>query len=393
MKRVFVAYLVGLVIVALVGGVGILLTATYIVAGTYLLSRAWMRRSVPALAVDRRFTNRAFPGDVVEVELHLRNDSRLPIPWVELYERLPTALAMPPSHREVLSLAPHEERTVAYSLRPTRRGYHRLGPLSARVGDLLGITDEELRAAGTDELIVYPEIVPLTRLGLPSRSPLAAIPATTPLHTDPARIAGIRDYLHGDPERRIHWSATAKAGRLLVKQFEPTSARDTVVCLDFDRRSYPAGRRITSVELAVTVAASITHHVTTLESQPAGLLTEAHDPHAGDDVRFLTPIGARRQHLAVILEILARIQPTRATPLGSLLQEASVALPWGSTLAVVSGRASPSTLAALYRLKRTGFLVSLILVGQDEPEEQRRAEALGITTHRVHDARELETIR
>jgi uncharacterized protein (DUF58 family) len=393
MRRAFVGYLLGFVVVALVGRSGVLLTATYVVAGAYLLSVMWVRRAVPQMEVERRFADRAFPGDRVDVELLVHNKGRLPVAWVELHERLPTAVAMPPSHREVVSLAPGERARVTYTVEPSRRGYYSLGPLSARTGDILGVADEELPSRAADGLIVYPEVVPLARLGLPARGPLAAVRTTSPLFFDPARPAGVRDYEPGDPERRIHWTATAREGRLLTKQLEPTVARETIVCLDLDRRSYPVGRRITSVELAITVAASVAHHVVTVQDQPAGLVTEAHDPVAGADARIVTPMGSQRRHLAAVLEVLARVQPTRAAPLARVLHETSRELPWGATLVVVSGSASPQLLAGLYRLRRTAFLVARLLVGEDDPAAARRAESLGITTYRITDPRQLEVVR
>jgi uncharacterized protein (DUF58 family) len=102
--RAFITYLLVLLAVAVVMGVDALLTIVYVVAAVYLLARLWFARALPRLAVERRLTDRAFPGDTVEVELAIENTGRLPIPWVEVHERLPTALAMPPAHREAVAL-------------------------------------------------------------------------------------------------------------------------------------------------------------------------------------------------------------------------------------------------------------------------------------------------
>lgn len=394
MTRAVVAYLVGYVALAFLLGADILLTVAYLVAGVFLLSRWWFRRVLRQLAVERDLVERAFPGDEVTVSLRLRNPSSLPVPWVELHESLPTALAMPPSHREVVSLAPGEERTVTYELRPSRRGYFPIGALNLRAGDLLGLSDHEMVAVRADRLIVYPDVVPLDRLGLPARAPLAAQPTSTPLFRDPSRITGVRPYQPGDAEREIHWTASATAGELLVKQHEPRVARDTLICLDLDQASYPVGRRHTAAELAVVVAASLAHHIIVREGQSVGLLTEAADPLEGGDRRFLLPDGARRSHLMAILEVLARVQVTRATPLARLLRESTVDLPWGATIAVVTGRVTEDLLDALYHLRRTGFAVAVLVAGPDEPDRRAmdRARSLGITAHAVARPRDLEAV-
>lgn len=394
MTRAVVGYLVGYVALALLLGVDILLTVAYLVAGVFLLSRWWFRRVLVRLEVERELVERAFPGDEITVQLHLRNPSALPVPWVELHESLPTALAMPPSHREVVSLAPGEERTVTYELRPSRRGYFPIGALDVRAGDVLGLADHEMVAVPAGRLIVYPQIVPLDRLGLPARAPLAAQPTSTPLFRDPSRITGVRPYEPGDAEREIHWTASAAAGELLIKQHEPRVARDTLICLDLDQASYPVGRRHTAAELAVVVAASLAHHIIVREGQAVGLLTEASDPLEGRRRRLHVPDGARRSHLMAILEVLARVQVTRATPVARLLRESVVDLPWGATIAVVTGRADEELLDTLYRLRRTGFAVALLVAGPDEPDRRvmDRARALGVDAHAVARPRDLEAV-
>ncbi|NIN74493.1 MAG: DUF58 domain-containing protein, partial [Xanthomonadales bacterium] len=97
-----------------------------------------------------------------------------------------------------------------------------------QTGDLLGIERRSVARAEPSYLTVYPRVVPLQKLGLPTRSPLVALPAGAHLFEDPARVMGVRDYQPGDSPRRIHWTATASAGRLLVKQYQPAIARETL---------------------------------------------------------------------------------------------------------------------------------------------------------------------
>lgn len=394
MTRAVVAYLAGFVALAFLLGVDLLLTVAYLVAGVFLLSRWWFRRVLGRLEVERHLVERAFPGDEVTGTVRLRNPSALPVPWVELHEALPTALAMPPSHREVVSLAGHEELEVTYGLRPSRRGYHTIGPLTLRAGDVLGLADHETVAAPPGRLIVYPDVLPLEQLGLPARAPLSAQPTSVPLFRDPARITGVRPYAPGDAEREIHWTATAATGELVVKQHEPRVARDTLICLDLDQGSYPVGRRRSASELAVVVAASLAHHIIVREGQSAGLLTEAQDPLEGRRRRLLVPDGARRAHLIAILEVLARVQVARVTPVDQLLRASVVDLSWGATVAVVTGRATTELLDTLYRLRRSGFAVALFVAGPDEPDHRALdwARAFGIAAHGVREPDELGAV-
>jgi uncharacterized protein (DUF58 family) len=229
-------------------------------------------------------------------------------------------------------------------------------------------------------------------LDLPTRSPLVALRTRTPLFEDPTRIMGVRDYQRGDSPRRIHWTATASAGRLLVKQYQPAIARETLVCLDMSREDYGQRQRYTATELAVVVAASIANHVVSREGLPVGLATEAWDPLLEKPARFFLPPRSERGHLMSLLEVLARVQLTTGTSFEDLLRHESTNLSWGATLTVITGRESEPLFDTLVYLRRAGFAVALILVQPTRPSAtlQKRADLLGVPIHRVWKEQELE---
>jgi uncharacterized protein (DUF58 family) len=393
--RNFVPFLLILFAIAAFLRVDFFFTVVYLFFAAYLLSRLWMRRTMDRLRVQRRFTDRAFLGDSVTVDLMVHNTGWLPIPWLEVHESLRVALAVPPFYREVVSLGPRERRHFHYTLHCRRRGYHPVGPLTMRTGDLLGIVRPSKVQAAPDHVIVYPRVVPLQQLGLPTRSPQVALPARSPLFEDPARVMGVRDYQRGDSPRRIHWTATASAGRLLVKQYQPAIARETLICLDLDQEDYERRQRYTATELAIVVAASIASHIIVREGLPVGLTTEAWDPLLDDRVRFFLPPRPERANLMSLLEVLARVQITSAVPFVDLLRQESVHLPWGATLTVITGRESEALFDTLVYLRRAGFAVALILVQSARPsaELQKRGDLLHVPIRRIWRERDLEAWR
>jgi len=393
--RNFIPFLLILFTIAALLRVDFFFTIAYLFFAVYLLSRLWTRRTVKHLRVQRRFVNHAFLGDRVTVDLTVHNAGWLPVPWLEVHESLPVQLTAPPFHREVISLGPRERHRFAYTLNCRQRGYYPIGPLTMRTGDLLGIARHTLTQVAPEHIIVYPRVLPLQRLGLPTRSPQVALPARSHLFEDPARVMGVRDYQRGDSPRRIHWTATASAGRLLVKQYQPSIARETLLCLDLDREGYERRQRYTATELAIVVAASIANHIIVREGLPAGLATEAWDPLLDNGARFFLPPRSERAHLMSLLEVLARVRVTSAAPFVDLLRRESVNLPWGATLALITGRESEPLFDTLVYLRRAGFAVALILVRSPLPsaELQKRADLLGVPTHRVWYERDLETWR
>ncbi len=364
----------------------------YLLAAVYLLARFWTHRSLEHLRAERRFVNRAFSGEEVPVELKVENDDWLPVPWLEIHESLSVELAAPPFYREVVTLGPYENRRFHYSLYCKKRGYYNVGPSLIHTGDLLGV--EEARSGRLEEehIIVYPRVFPLEKLGLPTRSPLAALPAPAPLFEDPTRIMGVRAYQPGDSPRRIHWTASASAGQLLVKRYQPAIARETLICLNLHEDDYQLRHRLAASELAIVTTASIANHIVVRDGLQVGIATHAWDPLLEKAVHFSLPPRRERAHLMSILEILARAQMVQEQSFPDLLRRESMSLAWGATMAVITGSQSEKLIDTLVYLRRAGFAVQLILVMPAAPpaELYKRAESLGVPVHRVWREDDLE---
>ena len=390
--RRFIPFILALFVIAALLRISFFFTILYLFLALALLSWLWMRRRVERLHVERRFVNRAFYGDRVTVDLEVHNSGWLPIPWLELRESVPVDLLTPPLKGQVFSLGSRERRRLSYTLNCRRRGYYPIGPLTIKSGDLLGVVRSSTGQVAPSHLVVYPQVVPLHQLGLPTRSPLVALPAQAPLFEDPARVIGVRDYQRGDSPRRIHWTATASAGRLLVKQYQPAIARETLICLDLEEGDYHWRQRYTATELAIVVAASVANHIIVREGLAVGLATEAQDPLLEEQVRFFLPPGSERTHLMSLLEVLARAQVASGTSFLDLLRRESLRLAWGATLLVITGRESASLFDMLVYLRRAGFAVALVLVQPDRPsaELQKQADQLKLAVYRVWRAQDLE---
>lgn len=377
--------LISLFIVAALLRIDTYFSLVYLLSAAYILGRMWSRQSMRQLVTERRMVRRAFPGQQIEVELRVRNDGWLPVPWVEMHDSLPVDLISPPFYRRVISLAPHQERRFEYTLSCDKRGYYVIGPMIWRTGDLLGFAPQQAKKHQPEYVIVYPRVVSLQSLGLPTRSPLAQLPAPAPLFEDPTRVIGVREYQTGDSPRRIHWTASASAGRLLVKRYRPAIARETMIFLDLNRESYAVQRIYVGVELAIVTAASLANHIILREGLAAGLATRGIDPLQEGRVQILSiPPRRERAHLMGILEVLARVQAYGAQPqqedhldLLSLVRKESVRLSWGTTVILITGRATPELYDTLMYLRQQGLAVALVLVMPPLPDLETQTHAAG----------------
>ena len=173
--------------------------------------------------------------------------------------------------------ASHDELFVV----PTdRRAVIPIGPPSAVRTDPLGLLRRDAVEQTTVELFVHPKIIGLDSLSPGLQRDLEG-QATRDLSTSDLAFHTLRDYATGDDWRHVHWRSTAKAGKLLVRQFQDTRRSQLTVVVDGARASY---RTEDEFELAMSVAGSICVRAVT---RPAGRLPGRGQPRG--DRRVAAP--------------------------------------------------------------------------------------------------------
>ena len=369
-----------------------LLSVAALLVLLWAVSVWWPDRALRNVHTQRAHPRRIFHDEEATVTLTVRNDGRLPLPWLEVSDVVPFDLNLVVGGgRWVTTLLAGEHRMFSYRVKGRRRGLYRLGPTDTHAGDVFGIRRHRGPISGATELVVYPKIVPVGRSLLSGRAPVPVLRTAIPLYEDYTRMVGVRSYRTGDSLRRVHWPATAKLGEVVVKEYLPAISRDTVVCLDLSRSSYRGARRSAGPELAVTVAASLLHHVVVSDRLPVGLWLCAHDPLSSAPVRLLIPPRSDRAHLASMLELLARVTVDPAADFAAGLGTATQRLPFGSTLAVVTGSVTGPLAEAVARWRGRGFAPAVFEIFPDHRlSEARRLIGLGVPVRTVESHQDLE---
>ena len=356
----------------------------YLIAGAFAFGRWWSRKALQALEIERRYPDRVFLGEEVVVELELANSGLLPVVWLRLHESLPVEMAVPSFFRSVVSLGPRERVQLYYPLKARKRGYYPIGPLNLQSGDLLGMAEQHKFEWGPDFLTVYPRIVPLVNVNLPSHSPMGTLHHHEPVFEDPTRVMGKRDYVAGDPLRRVDWKASAATGRLQVKQFEPSISLETSIFLNLNAAEYDQRTRYQATELAIVVAASIAAWVES-KKQSVGLVTNGSDQLAQDNKPHALPPRKGRGNLMRILDMLARIQMAETVPLAQVMRQWSSHLSWGTTIVLITSQVDETLFDELFQARRSGLDIMLVLCGKVSrfQEIQRKAAHFGFPVRQV----------
>jgi len=155
----------------------------------------------------------------------VRNTGRKPIRNLALFEAcLPFGIYPQAEHPAFDNTAdwldPDEETTLTLALRAPRRGSFDLPPLIAGSSFPSGFLRSRRRAGVRDRLIVYPRFARQTNFRLPVHRQYQ--PGGIALSTkvgDSSEFISTREYREGDRLRDVHWASSARAGKLIVREY------------------------------------------------------------------------------------------------------------------------------------------------------------------------------
>jgi len=333
-----------------------------------LWSRASLRRVYCARLIRER---RLFPGEATELTLQVTNRKLLPLPWLQIEDEIPVALAG--DNETVLSTRPaycllsycvsllwYRRAKWRRRLLAQKRGYYPLGPVYLTAGDIFGFYPRWAKVPLHDHVLVYPKIYHLQALGLPSQHPLGDSKTARRIFQDPTRTIGLRDYRPGDSLRYIHWKASARQQYLQVKVFEPTTDLKTALFLAVDTFQ-DGGTGEEEFELAISIAASVAKNLID-RSSAVGMFGNTRLADSGSPISI--PPAGNRSQLMLILEALAKVTPGISDPFEKFVQEERRNLPYGMTLIFLVFNPLGSLLDLLNDLKESGYKILLLLIGQ-----------------------------
>jgi uncharacterized protein (DUF58 family) len=348
-------------------------TLSLALGAIFVLSWLWSRLSLRGVELQRRIgADRAEVGGIIREDLTLRNRSRLPKLWLEAVDH--SAL---PGHDpgRVIHLRGRSGEAWTAETLCVRRGRYRLGPMTLRSGDPLGIFPVRAAIPSTHDVVVYPPMVPVSS----ALAPVAALEGgktrdRRTYNVTPS-IAGIREYAPGDSLNRISWTQTAQRGRLMTKEFDLDQTADLWIAVDLERAvNLRASYRLdlapdrngrwpveawldATEEYSVTVAASLARHFLD-EGRNVGLIA------TGAHLETLAPDRGDRQ-LVKILESLAVVAADGHMPLAETLAAESPRFSRQTGLVIVTPSTDERWIARLAEIASHGVRSSVILVEPD----------------------------
>ncbi len=340
---------------------------------------SWRRHALDQVTYIRRWTyRRGFPGEQLTVKLEVENRKLLPVSWLNSVDLWPLDVGptdpaiLGPSHLQesgemvnLYSLRWFQRIERLYQLTLRRRGVYLIGPVELSSGDLFGMYETSTRVEKQDRLTVFPELLPLADLLLPTQDPFGDRRTVRTLFEDLNQPMSIRPYQPEDSFRRIHWPATARTGSLQVKTFQPVSARVLMVCLNAATQAqFWMGIDSDRLEYLIKVAATLSYHAV-LDGYSVGLLSNGCLAHS--DQPFHIPPSRSTDHLANLLTALASVTPFTTAPFENYLVQSIPRVPYGASLLIVTAIVTPALQASLLHLKRYRANTTLLSVAAQPP--------------------------
>lgn len=224
----------------------------------------------------------------------------------------------------------------------------------------------------------------------------------SPYHGFSVEFSEHRKYTHGDNPQDIDWLVYAKTDKYYVKKYEAETNITGYLVMDLSRSmGYTYRQEMTKFEYGICLAAALCYMMV-MQNDPVGLIT------FDEKVRSSLPPRSKRTQIGQVLSILANLQPTGKTDIGTSLNQIAAMLKHRSLVMLFTDLLSEpeAALAGLRRLRHGGNDVILFHIldeaevnfpfeGQVEFEEPESSEKLQVdaNSYRSDYLEELERFR
>lgn len=246
--------------------------------------------AVSLLTVSAGFTENRMvyrKNEQFELPLTIRNNFIFPYAPAELDCLIPdndTGLFL---HKQVyISVAPLKCMRIFVPCMHRYRGSYMAQILKLTVYDPLKIIRLSRKTNSAMQLVILPRRIPLDELGFIFGGEQGQLPEQR-RGGDKEDLSHVREYMDGDIVQLIHWKLTAKLDEMMVKQYDTTGDRRSVLLCNFEHKGITASTMIRQsdavVEAAIAVAMSAANAGVKLLADmgaASDIISEINDSHS-----------------------------------------------------------------------------------------------------------------
>lgn len=262
-----------------------------------------MRLPEPAkLLVERIWRNAPALGNDTEVEIVLTQQGTMRVRCTAIDDLTAALVEAPPV--VTLDLYPGGQSSTRYRFSPLERGDHTTGNLYLRYRSAAaGLVERWAVADLCQPVRVYPSIRATAEQSLYlTRSKQIELQRRLHRQRGLGRdFESLRDYHEGDDLRDICWTATARRGTPIVRQYQTEKSQPVWLLMDAGRLMQARYSRFTRLDYATTTALALSQ-LALASGDRVGLLAY------GNAVSQRVALGRGATHLRQLMESLAQIR-------------------------------------------------------------------------------------
>jgi len=315
----------------------------------------------PQVAIIGDFPDHGTAGRPLTATFTLKNVRRVPAYDVGLnFLGLSDAFATDLDRDLIPRLGAGESAAIPVTITPRRRGRYQLPELRAYSTFPFYLGRSGKSGKTVSPLVVVPGFEPISALSMPigSRYQPGGIALTSHVGESPEYV-GNREYVPGEPIRRLDFRAWARTGRPVVREYQEEYYCRVALVLD---TFVPPGRRQTGrgfdeLEAAISLTAAVAEFLSGGE--------HIIDFFAAGPELHVFRSGRHTAHFENVLEILSGVEACRDDPFAKLGPAVSDEMQRISTAVVILLTWSESRRELLERVTEAGCRLRTFLVVRD----------------------------
>jgi len=261
-----------------------------------------------SVTIERNFCSRFAVGAETDVRIEIANHTPRDVSLI-IKDEYPPQMKLSGTREARLDVEAQSTAALIYSLNPPRRGLFEFGRIAVRHLSRWRLAWTQMFIPAEMTVKVYPNMrrareAELKALG--ARSFVAAR-RKSQWRGEGREFESMRDYVRGDEMRHISWTATARRGKLVTRQYQMERDQTILIVLD-------AGRLMTARIEAETKLDSAVHAALALMSAAARAGDNAGLLVFGRKIKTFLPPKRGAEHLDAALEALHAVEPEMIEP-------------------------------------------------------------------------------
>jgi len=258
--------------------------------------------------IERHFGGRFAVGAETEVRIEIANHLPRDISLV-IKDEYPPQMKLSGLREARLDVDAQTNAALVYGLTPPKRGRFEFGLVAVRYLSRWRLVWTQTRVGTAVTVKVYPNMrrareAELRALG--ARSFVAAR-RKSQWRGEGRDFESLRDYVRGDEMRHISWTATARRGKLVTRQYQMERDQTILIALDAGRLMTARIENETKLDSAVHAALALMS-AAARAGDNAGLLV------FGRRIQAYLPPKRGAEHLDAALEALHAVEPEMIEP-------------------------------------------------------------------------------